>query len=205
MTIETTPAVAAAPSSPTDRLLTASLVAAPLVYLAADTTYAARGWEADGTGGALAVLGSILYGLALLAVAGSLPRASLLRAVAVLTAVVGAAGNVAYGFDAIHVSLGDVSLVDRSGAATLIKPLGLCFPLALLVAAVALARLGRHMPAALVALGAVVFPIAHIGNVAWLAVAGNVALVLGFCGLPWTRDKSAQRWMTAQDPEDRHG
>jgi len=173
-------------TSPTDRLLTASLVAGPLVYLAADTTYAARGWQADGAGAVLQVLGSMLYGLALLAVAGRLPRASVLRAVAVFTLIVGVAGNVAYGFDAIHVSLGDVSLVDRSGAANLIKPLGLFFPLALLVAAIALARLGLRTPAAMVALGAVVFPVAHIGNLAWLAVAGNVVLVLGFAGLPWT-------------------
>jgi hypothetical protein len=186
MTAVTAPAVATDGTSPTDRLLTASLVAGPLVYLAADTTYAARGWEADGTGAVLQVLGSMLYGFALLAVAGRLPRASVLRAVAVFTLIVGVAGNVAYGFDAIHVSLGDVSLVDRSGAADLIKPLGLFFPLALLVAAIALARLGLRTPAALVALGAVVFPVAHIGNLAWLAVAGNVVLVLGFAGLPWT-------------------
>jgi len=193
MTALATHAVATDAPSPTDRLLAGSLVAAPLVYLAADTTYAVRGWEADGSGGVLEVVGSILYGFALLAVADRLPRASVLRAVAVLTAIVGAAGNVAYGFDAIHVSLGDVSLVDRAGSATLIKPLGLCFPLALLLAAAALARLGRRTPAALVALGAVIFPIAHIGNVPWLAVAGDVVLVLGLTGLAWRR--------TSADPD----
>lgn len=184
MTILTAPPVATGDPSPTARLLDASLVAGPLVYLAADSTYAVRGWQADGPGGVLGVLGSILFGFALLAVAGRLPRTSMLRAAAVLTLLVGVAGNVAYGFDAIHVSLGDVSLVDRSGAATLIKPLGLFFPLSLLVAAAALARLGRRIPAVVVVLGAVVFPVAHIGNVPWLAVAGDVLLVLGFAGLP---------------------
>ena len=173
--------------TPTDRLLDAALVAGPLVYLAADSTFAVRGWQADGAGGVLGVLGSILFGFALLAVADRLPRASALRAVTVLTLIVGVAGNVAYGFDAIHVSLGDVSLVDRSGAANLIKPLGLFFPVSLLVAAGSLARLGHRLPAALVALGAVVFPVAHIGNVPWLAVAGDVLLVLGLAGLPWAR------------------
>ena len=187
MTALTAPVVATDDPTPPDRLLTAALVAGPLVYLAGDSIFAVRGWQADGAGGVVEVLGSVLYGLTLLAVADRLPRSSRLRAALVLALVVGVAGNVAYGFDAIHVSLGDISLVDRSGAANLIKPLGLFFPVSLLVAAGALARLGHRLPAALVALGAVVFPVAHIGNVPWLAVAGDVLLVLGLAGLPWAR------------------
>lgn len=187
MSTVTAPVVATDAPSPTDRLLTASLVAGPLVYLTGDTVFAVRGWQADGAGGVVEVLGSILYGLTLLAVAEQLPRRSRLRAALVVALLVGLAGNVAYGFDAVHVALGDVSLVDRSGAAVLIKPLGLFFPLSLLLAAVALGRLGRRAAAGLVALGAVVFPVAHIGNVPWLAVAGNVVLVLGFAGSAWGR------------------
>jgi hypothetical protein len=185
MTALAAPVVATDDPSPTDRLLTAALVAGPLVYLAGDSIFAVRGWQSDGAGGVVEVLASVLYGLTLLAVAGRLPRSSRLRAVLVLVLVAGVAGNVAYGFDAIHVSLGDVSLVDRSGAAALIKPLGLCFPLSLLLAAVALVRTGRRTAALLVALGAVVFPVAHIANLAWTAVAGDVVLVLGFAGLVW--------------------
>jgi hypothetical protein len=191
MTTDTTPtATTAAPTTtdgptPEERLLSASLLVAPVVYLAADTTYAARGWEADGTGGVLAVLAGVLYGLVALQVAGRLPRGSWLRAAIVVVGLVGVAGNVAYGFDSIHVSLGEASFVDRSGAATLIKPLGLCFPLGLALMAAALLRLGARWQGALVLLGALVFPVAHIGNLPALAVAGHVALVLGLASLLW--------------------
>jgi len=68
----------------------------------------------------------------MLAVAAQLPRTSRLRAILVLVGLIGMAGNVAYGFDTIHTSFGDVRLVDRGGAANLIKPLDLFFPLSLL-------------------------------------------------------------------------
>jgi hypothetical protein len=85
------------------------------------------------------------------------------------------AGNVAYGFDTIHVSLGDTALVDAPGAANLIKPLGLCFPLMLLLAAVPLRR-ATPWQGVLLSIAALAFPVAHIGNIAWLAVADDVAL-----------------------------
>jgi hypothetical protein len=172
-------------ATPEERLLTASLLVAPVVYLAADTTFAARGWEADGAGGVIAVLAGVLYGLVALQVAGWLSRGSWLRAAIVVVGLLGVAGNVAYGFDSIHVALGDASFVDQSGAATLIKPLGLCFPLSLALLAAALIRLDARWQAALVLLGALVFPVAHIGNLPALAIAGHVALVLGFASLLW--------------------
>jgi hypothetical protein len=172
--------------TPTDRLLTGSLLVAPLVYLAADVTYAARGWT-DPTAGVLHVLGAIGYGFVLLWVAGRLPAGSTLAAVLLLVGMAGLAGNVAYGFDTIHQSLGDVALVDRSGAATLIKPLGLCFPLSLVLVAVAL---GRRWPAAVVLAAALAWPVAHIGNIAPLAVAVNVALVVGLGSLLWAEERT---------------
>jgi hypothetical protein len=119
------------------------LLVAPLIYLAADSTYAARGFD-DGVGGMLHLLGAIAYGLVVLRIAGWLPRDSKLAAAILLTGLIGTAGNVAYGFEAIHMSLGDTQLVDRAGAANLIKPLGLCFPLSFALIAVALARLGHR-------------------------------------------------------------
>jgi hypothetical protein len=41
-----------APATPTGKMLTGALIVAPLIYLAADSTYAARGWD-DGTAGVL--------------------------------------------------------------------------------------------------------------------------------------------------------
>ena len=171
-------------STPEQRLLTGALLVAPVVYLAADTTYAARGWE-DPTAGVLHVLGSIAYGLVFLRVAGWLEPAARLRAAIVVVGLVGMAGSVAYGFDTIHMSLGDTQLVDRSGAATLIKPLGLFFPLAFALCAAALLRLGARWQGVLVLVAALLWPVAHIGNAAALAVAVNVALVLGLGTLLW--------------------
>src|ERR1700710_1942394 len=102
--------------TPTERLLTGSLLVAPLIYLAADSTYAARGWD-DGAAGIIHVLGAIAYGFVVLRVASWLPAASKLAATILLAGLIGLAGNVAYGFEAIHTSLGDTALVHRSGAA----------------------------------------------------------------------------------------
>jgi hypothetical protein len=167
----------AAISTPTAKMLRASLLLAPLIYLAADCTYAAKGWD-DATAGGLHVLGAIAYGFVFLAVAFELPETSRMRALLIFTGLVGMAGNVAYGFDTIHMSLGDVALVDRGGAANLIKPLGLFFPLSLVVLAAALRRLRHPWQAATVLAAGFAWPIAHIGNIAEIAVPVNVALLL---------------------------
>jgi hypothetical protein len=178
-TLKTARTVAA---TPTARVLTASLVVAPLIYLAADSMYAARGWE-DPTAGVLHVLGAIGYGFVVLAVAAWLQPDSRLTALLVVTALIGMAGNVAYGFETIHQSFGDVQLVDRDGAANLIKPLGLCFPLSLIAVSVALHRLGCRWQSVTVCTAALAWPVAHIGNIAEVAVPANVALTLAFGSL----------------------
>ncbi len=187
ITTQRSPMIGAVPG-PTDRLLTWSLLAAPLLSLAADSTYAASGWD-DSTAGLLHVLGAIAYGFVTLRVAAWMPPESWLAAAIVLAGVIGMAGNVAYGFEAIHASFGDVQLVDRTGAANLIKPLGLFFPLSLALVAVGLGRLDRRRQASLVLLAAIAWPIAHIGNIAALAVAVNVVLVLALGSLVGTRPR----------------
>lgn len=178
----TTPGVFATTDTPTDHLLTASLVFAPVLYLAADATYATRGWD-DATAGVLHVIGAIAYGFVVLRVASWLPARSRLAAAIILTGLVGMAGNVAYGFETIHMSFGDVELVDRSGAANLIKVLGLFFPLSFALVAAGLAGLGRRPQAILVLVAILLWPVAHIGNIAPLAVVVNVALVVAFGSL----------------------
>lgn len=185
MTTTAPSAHAVVPASPTDRLLTASLLAGPLLSLAADATYAVRGWS-DPAGGVLHVLGAIAYGWVALRVAGWLPARSRLAAALVLAGLVGMAGNVAYGFEAIHGSLGDTPLVDQPGAAGLIKPLGLVFPLCLALVAAALLRLDRRWQGGLVLLAAVAWPVAHIADLAVPAVAVNVLLVVAVGSLVWT-------------------
>jgi hypothetical protein len=182
MTTSTLAPRAIARPTPTARLLSASLLAAPVIYLAADSLYAARGWD-DAGAGVVHVIGAIAYGFLILAVASWLPRASGLTAALILVGLVGMAGNVAYGFDTIHTSFGDTQLVDRDGAANLIKVLGLFFPLSLLLVAVALGVLGRAPQGLAVGVAAIAWPIAHIANVAELAVAVNVVLTLALGSL----------------------
>lgn len=175
----TSPASAAA-TTPAERILTWSLAIAPLVSLLADCTYAARGWD-DGDAGGIHVIGAVLYGfVALRLVTWSTGR---LQAAALVAAVLGTAGNVAYGFNTIHVALGAVDLVDASGPGAIIKPLGLFFPLSLLLSAVILERRDRRVPAVLVGVAAVLWPVAHIANIAPLAIAVNVLLVSGLVPL----------------------
>lgn len=68
------------------------------------------------------------------------------------------AGSVADGFETLDMSFGDVQLVDRDGAANLIKPLGLCFPLASVLVAAGLRRLGHGWQAATVLAAGLAWP-----------------------------------------------
>jgi hypothetical protein len=173
-------------TTPTDRLLTSALLVGPLIYLAADTTYAARGWD-SAAGGVLHILGAIAYGFVVLRVASWLPRESKLAAWILLTGLIGLVGNAAYGFEAIHMSLGDTQLVDQTGAANLIKPLGLFFPISFALVGLALIKLGHRWQGLLVVVAMVAWPIGHIGNLPAVAVPVNVALVVAFGSLLWAR------------------
>jgi hypothetical protein len=173
------------PGSLVDRLLTASLVVAPALYLVADVLYAARGWESDPAGAVFHVLGALAYTLVVVRVATWTTDG--LAAALLVVGAVGVAGNVAYGFDAIHVALGDVPLVDQGGAATLIKPLGLAFPLTLLVCAIAVRKLAPPWVVALIGLAGLAFPVANIGNIAPLGVAVSAAALVGFGALALRR------------------
>jgi len=82
---------------------------------------------------------------------------------------------------------GDVQLVHRHGAANLIKPLGLFFPVSFALVSVALVKLGHRWQAALVLVAMIAWPVAHIGDIAALAVLVNVALVLALGSLAWSR------------------
>jgi hypothetical protein len=164
-------------STPLQRLLTASLVVAPAIYLIADLLYATRGWD-DPTAAVVHVLAAVGYTLVMVRLV-TLSNDNL-AAVLLVVGAFGAAGDVAYGFNAIHVSLGDTDLVDATGAAVLIKPLGLCFPFTLLLGAAVLRRIAPTWTVALLAVSAIAWPVAHIANIGWLAVSVNAALVAVF-------------------------
>jgi hypothetical protein len=167
-------------TSPLQRLLTGSLLVAPAVYLIADLLYTTRGWD-DPTAAVVHVLGAVGYTIVMVRLATL--DDGVLAAVLLVVGAFGAAGDVAYGFNTIHVSLGDTDLVDAAGAAVLIKPLGLCFPLTLLLGAVLLRRKAPAWAVAVIAVSAVVWPVAHIVNAGWLAVLVNVLLTAAFAGV----------------------
>ncbi|MEV4132145.1 hypothetical protein AB0J72_08260 [Dactylosporangium sp. NPDC049742] len=170
----------APPATPVDRVLTAALFVAPVIYLIADVLYAVRGWD-DPLAAVFHVLGATAYILLMLRLV-ALGRGAL-AAVLLVVGALGAAGNVAYGFNTIHVSLGDTDLVAASGAATLIKPLGLFFPLTLLLGAAVLRRTQPLWTVVLLAVASLAWPVAHIANIGWLAVAVNAALVATFAAV----------------------
>jgi hypothetical protein len=176
------------PGSAVDRLLTVSMIAAPVIYLIADSLYAGRGWD-DPTAAVFHVLGAIGYTFVLLRLVTW--NDGILAAVLLFVGALGVAGNVAYGFNTIHVSLGDTDLVDATGAANLIKPLGLCFPLMLFLAAAAVRRTRKVWISAALAVAAVAWPVAHIANIAWLAVLVNAVLVAVFSTLTVTVSRTA--------------
>lgn len=164
----------------TDLVLAVALAVAPFVYLLADVLYAVNGWNTEDAGG-VHVIGAVLYGVALVRFVSW--TSGRLAAATLVTVVVGCAGNVAYGFNSIQVSLGATDLVDTSGAGAIIKPLGLFLPISLVLVCVVLARARCVLPAVLVGVAGVAWPVAHIGNVAWLAVTVNVLLVVGLVPL----------------------
>ncbi len=170
--------------TPTDLLLTCALVLAPLLYLSADTMYAVRGWD-DADAAGVHVLAAIAYAFVLVRLASW--ATGWLAAATLFVGIVGACGNVAYGFNTIHVSLGAVDLVDTDGVGAMIKPLGLFCPAAFLLGAIVLARIGQRASAWLVGIAGVTWPVAHIANIGWLAILVNTLLVVGLVPLAFTR------------------
>lgn len=162
------------------RVLDASLLLAPLAYLAVDCSYAVRGWD-DGPTAALHIVAAALYGLAALRLV-TLTRGRVQAALLVI-AVLGMIGNAGVGENTLHVALGGNDLFEADGPANVFKSLGFFFPLTFLVAAAALRRRTPTWWPPLLALGAALFPVAHVANISWLAVLdGGIMLVaLGSC------------------------
>jgi hypothetical protein len=163
------------PGTPTATLLDVSLVAGPLAYLFLDTTYIARGWW-DPQTGALHQLVAVVYGLTAIRLV-TLARGRL-QAVLLVVAVLGIVGNAGVGVDTLAVGLGGLDLFQADGPANLFKMMGFFFPLTLLLAAVALRSRVPAWETALLTAGALAFPVAHVQNIAWLAIVDGVVLVL---------------------------
>ena len=165
---------------PALRLLDAGLLLGPLAYLAVDCSYAVRGWD-DGPTAALHVLAAALYGLAALRLV-TLTRGRIQVAL-IVVAVLGIIGNAGVGENTLHIATGGNDLFDEHGAANVFKAMGFFFPLTFLLAAFSLRRRTPSWWSPLLALGAVLFPIAHVANISWLAIVDAVVMLaaLGSC------------------------
>ena len=122
-------------AAPTDRLLDAALLLAPLAYLVVDCSYAVRGWY-DGSTAAMHVIAAALYGLAALRLVG-LARGRM-QALLLVVAVLGIVGNAGVGDNTLHIALGGNDLFDEHGPANVFKTMGFFFPLTFLLTAVCL-------------------------------------------------------------------
>ncbi|PUA82878.1 hypothetical protein [Nocardioides currus] len=174
------------PTAPLGRLLDLALIAGPLCYLFLDTTYAVRGWW-DGPTGALHVLAAVVYAATALRLVTMTSGRT--QAVLAVIAVLGVVGNAGVGENTVHVALGGNDLfMEDAAPANLFKSMGFFFPLTFVVAAVALRdRLPRRVWVALAA-GAVLFPVAHVANISWLAVADGLLMLAALAGVHAARD-----------------
>jgi hypothetical protein len=164
----------------TRRLLDAALLLAPLAYLALDCSYAVRGWD-DGPTAAFHLLAAALYGLAALSLVALIRGRA--QAILLVVAVLGLVGNAGVGENTLHVALGGNDLFDAGGPANVFKTMGFFFPLTFLLAAILLRRRSPWWWSPLLALGAVLFPIAHVANISWLAIVDALVMLaaLGTC------------------------
>ena len=169
------------PHTPAAALLNASLIFGPLAFLFLDLTYSVRGWW-DAPTGLVHILAAAAYGVTALRLV-TLARGRL-QALLLVVAVLGVVGNAGVGDDTMHVGLGGNDLFREDAAvAHLWSLVGFFFPLTLLIAAVALWPLVPRWIPVLVAIGAVVFPVAHVWNVSWLAILDALVMVVALGGV----------------------
>ena len=174
------------PGSPTTKLLNAALIFGPLAYLFLDCTYATRGWW-DAQTGALHIVVAAVYGITAIRLV-TLAEGRL-QAVLLVVAMLGVVGNAGVGDDTLHVGLGGNDLFQEDGPANLFKAMGFFFPLTLLLTVAAIWKRVPVWVSALLAVGALAFPVAHVQNIAWLAILDGVVLVLALGYLFTIRDR----------------
>lgn len=178
---------------PVDRILTLSLVLSPAVTLISSVLYALRGWD-DGTAAVLHIIGGILGMPLVVRLTTWLDRTPGPAVAGLVIGFLGCAGVIGYGFNTIAVSLGGLDLIDASGPAVVLKVLGLCWPLALIVWGIGLIRAGSVpvlVGAGLVAAG-VIFPVSRIANIGWLAIVVDL-LLLACLAMPLVRAPEGNR------------
>jgi hypothetical protein len=173
--------------SPTDRLLTLSLWLSPAITLVSSILYAVQGWD-DSAGALLHIVGGILGALVIVRLVTYLDQLPWTAAAALVIGLAGTGGVIGYGFNTIEVGLGGIDLVDATGAAT-IKPLGVCWPLAILLLGIGLLRV-RQIPLVWglgIIVASALFPVSRIANIGWVAILADVVLLACLAAIPFVR------------------
>jgi hypothetical protein len=169
------------PVSMQPAVLGVTMIAAPVLLLASTIAFAAGGGlNRDAAGGAILVYAMVAFAVVAVVLAHRIARVFPRTGVALLVA--GVAGSVAgagFGVDSVHAALpGGGALQDIGGTAGLLAifPAGAVFPLAWLGIAIALylAEPATRRPAALLGLGAVLFPVSRVADVEVLAIGADL-------------------------------
>ena len=177
-------------TGPLVRVQGAAMIAAPLLLVASSASYAAGGGiGADQLGGTIQIYAMAAFALALLGVTRTLDHAKP-RAAAVLSvmAVLGAAGGVAYGVDAVHTAVHPEGPIDAMTAGPLIlNAPGLTFPLSLIGIGITLATSGvaSRWSGYLLVAGGVLFPLSRIPGIVQLALVSDLIILAGLAPLGW--------------------
>lgn len=165
-----------------------AVIVAPLLLLASTLAYVAngQGLSEGEAAGAIQIWAFIAFGVAVVGLARAV-EAHAPRAGAVLSVlgIVGAAGGVAYGMDSIQVAVLDGSIAQSSVTPFALRLPGLAFPLSFAALGVLLAR--HHLVPVTagygLAIGAVLFPVSRIPDVAALAIAADVLVVVSMAAI----------------------
>lgn len=167
-------------NQPVIRLLDAALLAAPALYLLTDVLYAAAGWD-DGNVAGLNMLAAIVYALAVARLV--LFADGKLQAAMAVCAAVGLLANFGTAVNTLHVHYGHEDLFDLDGPANAFKMLGFFFPLTLLLGAIAVRKVAPFWATIALAVGAALFPPAHVANNDVLAIVDGLILLVAFVGI----------------------
>ena len=172
--------------TPRTRLLAGAAIAAPLLLLASTVTYlAGDGLGDDPAGGAIQVYAAVAFGLAIIGLTARIePHLPRLATALTVTGMVGVAGAVGFGQDSIVYSYNPLAALSEhesvAAGVALFFP-GVVFPatLAGLGLAAARTRIAPRWAGALLAAGALCFPVSRIGEIGALALAADMLIAGG--------------------------
>lgn len=182
-------------------------IAGSVLMLVTTVAYAlnGQGFSQGEVPGAIQIWAFILYGVAIVGLVRLFedvaPRAA---AVTIVVGLVGVAGGAAYGIDAIGLEALGGSIVDSSAVAPFaLRIPGLAFPVAVFLLGFFLARHGSVPTVAGygLAVAALLFPVAHIGDVIPLGFVSDVVAVMAMGAIAFSL-LSASAEVNTRQPSD---